>query len=186
MSTPAGKSWVAKFPTSKSVSDLSGGFKSKVTKFLAALDKAGAKVSINATYRPPERAYLMHWSYLIAKKNQDPAKVPAMKGVDIDWTAADKAGKADASAAKKAAQAMVDGYAIAYAPALKSRHTEGNAIDMDISWSGDLSITGADGKPVSITSTPRTGANKDLQKIGADYGVVKLPSDPPHWSSDGH
>ena len=25
-----------------------------------------------------------------------------------------------------------------------------------------------------------------LQKVGASYNVHKLPSDPPHWSSDGH
>ncbi len=186
MSTPAGKSWVAKFPTSKTVADLNGGFKAKVTKFLAALKDAGAKVTISATYRPPERAYLMHWAFQIAKKNFDPAKVPAMKGVDIDWTAAGKDGKADPKEAKKAAQAMVDAYGIAYSPALKSRHTEGNAIDMTLSWSGELTIKGADGKDVSIKSSPRDGGNKDLQDVGAAYGVVTLASDPPHWSTDGH
>jgi len=25
-----------------------------------------------------------------------------------------------------------------------------------------------------------------LQEVGAGYGVIKLKSDPPHWSSDGH
>jgi len=176
MGTPAGKSWVSKFPTSTSVSDLSSGFKGKVSKFIAALTKAGAKVQISATFRPPERAYLMHWSYMIAKKNADPAKVPAMKGVDIDWAAGGKKGAAEMAAA----------YGIAYQPALKSRHTEGNAIDMDISWSGELKIDGADGKEVTITSSPRDGGNKDLQTLGAAYGVVKLASDPPHWSTDGH
>jgi D-alanyl-D-alanine dipeptidase len=185
MSKPAGKDWVGRFPTSKSVSDLKGSFQGSVKKFIAALTKAGATVAISATYRPPERAYLMHWSYKIAK-GQDPAKVPSMSGVDIDWVLKDKAGKPDAAASKKAAQEMVAAYGIAYAPALKSRHTEGSAIDMTIAWSGTLTIDGPDGKPVSITSSPRDGGNKDLQDLGARYGVVKLKSDPPHWSTDGH
>ena len=36
------------------------------------------------------------------------------------------------------------------------------------------------------SASPRSGANKQLQAVGAGYGVIKLKSDPPHWSSDGH
>lgn len=182
---PSGKEWVGKFPTSRSLSDLKGGFASAAKKFLAAITKAGAKVKISATYRPPERAYLMHYSFLIAK-GLDPTKVPALAGVDIDWTHKDKAGKADPKEALKAAKEMVSAYGIAYKPALKSRHTQGLAIDMDISWSDQLSIEDAKSKTVEIKSNPRSGGNKELQDIGAGYGVVKLASDPPHWSSDGH
>jgi len=185
MSKPAGKEWIAKFPTSKSVNDLSGSFKGNVTKFLRALQAAGAKVAISATLRPPERAYLMHYSYEVSH-GLDPAKVPDMKGVDIDWTCAGKDGKPDAKLAVKAASEMVAGFGIAYRPALKSRHSQGLAIDMTISWTGALTITGSDGKAVTITSSPRDGGNKDLQSVGAGYGVVKLKTDPPHWSSDGH
>jgi hypothetical protein len=81
---------------------------------------------------------------------------------------------------------MVSAYDIAYEPALKSRHTEGLAIDMDIKWSGELKIKDVKGKDVVIKSSPKDGGNKDLQAVGADYGVIKLKSDPPHWSSDGH
>lgn len=183
---PSGAAWVKQFPTSRSVSDLKGSFADSATKFLAALAKAGADVSISATFRPPERAYLMHWSYLIAKKGQDPAKVPSMAGVAIDWEHKDGSGKPDLAAAKKAAQEMVDAYDIVYEPALGSRHTEGLAIDMTISWSGTLSIDGADGKRVDIASSPADGGNSALHSVGAGYGVVKLKSDPPHWSSDGH
>jgi hypothetical protein len=109
-----------------------------------------------------------------------------MSGVDIDWVITDKAGKPDLAASKKAAKEMVDAYDIAYEPALKSRHTEGLAIDMDISWSGDLTIVTADGDPTTIKTSPRDGGNKELQAVGAGYGVIKLKSDPPHWSSDGH
>jgi len=51
---------------------------------------------------------------------------------------------------------------------------------------GDLTIDKADGKSTTIKSNPRTGDNADLQTVGAAYGVNKLASDPPHWSSDGH
>jgi hypothetical protein len=38
-----------------------------------------------------------------------------------------------------------------------------------------------------ITTTPRTGAgNAALQAVGAGFGVRKLASDAPHWSTDGH
>ena len=186
MSEPAGVAWVARYPTSVDVNDLVGSFRTSVNNFLSALQNAGASVSIAATLRPPERAYLMHWSYMIAQAGQDAAKVPAITGVDIDWVIRDAKGNPDKAATQKAAQAMVDGYGIAYQPALSSRHTEGLAIDMNISWSGNLSITGADGRAVVISSSPRSGGNGQLQTVGAKYGVIKLSSDPPHWSSDGH
>jgi hypothetical protein len=38
---------------------------------------------------------------------------------------------------------------------------------------------------VDITSSPRTGQNGELHAVGQTYNVVKLVSDPPHWSADG-
>ncbi len=183
----SGAAWVARFPTSTSTSDLESTFQGNVESFIAPLQEAGASVSIAATYRPAERAYLMHYSYRIAKKNLDPATVPAMPGVDICWVHRDTAGNLDIAAARAAALQMVNGYGIAYAPALQSRHTQRRAIDMNISWTGDLAIAGASGNDVTITTTPRTGAgNTALHGVGAGYGVHKLVSDPPHWSDDGH
>lgn len=186
MATLSGASWVSQFPSSSSVDDLKDPFRGEVKKFLAALAKAGAAVSISATYRPPERAYLMHYSFLIAKNQADPANVPAMAGVDIDWVHRNAAGQTDIVASRTGAAEMVTGYGIVYAPALTSRHTEGNAIDMTISWGGDLTIDQADGTATTIKSNPRTGDNANLQSVGAGYGVTKLVTDPPHWSSDGH
>jgi hypothetical protein len=100
--------------------------------------------------------------------------------VDIEWVHPDRASSVSA------AQQMVAGYEIVFGPALTSRHTEGNAIDMDITWNGSLTIARSDGSTATISSGPATGGNLDLQKVGAGYGVVKLASDPPHWSSDGH
>lgn len=186
MATLSGADWVDQFPNSSSVDDLKEPFRTSVKNFLAALNKAGATVSVAATYRPPERAYLMHCSFLIGRNGLDPSTVAAMSGVNIDWIHRDANGNMDPLASRQAANQMVAGYGIVYLPALTSRHTEGQAIDMDISWSGVLTIGQADGTTAAISSNPRTGANTSLQAVGAGYGVHKLATDPPHWSSDGH
>jgi hypothetical protein len=149
------------------------------------LQNAGATVKINATYRPPERAYLMHYAYRIAREGLDPRQVPARNGVDIDWVHRDSAGKFDLAASRNAAEDMVNAYDIVHRPALYSQHTRRLAIDMSISWEGTLTIRNAKNKTVRITSTPRTGQNSKLIAVGKSFGVEKLISDPPHWSSDG-
>jgi len=53
----SGVAWVRRFPTSKSTNTLVDGFRQKCDAFLAALEEADATVRINATLRPPERAY---------------------------------------------------------------------------------------------------------------------------------
>jgi hypothetical protein len=81
---------------------------------------------------------------------------------------------------------MVHGYDIAYAPSLKSLHIFGKAIDMSISWHGTLRIKRKSGTRKAIATLPRSGLNHQLWVVGATYGVHKLPSDRPHWSSTGH
>lgn len=185
--TLSGLSWVSKFPTSTSVDDLSEPFRSKATKFIAALKAAGVNVTVNATKRPKERAFLMHWSFRIAREGYDPEKVPTMSGVDIDWVHRDDKGKKNLPVSRTNAEQMVDGYDIAYRPALASHHVAGKAIDMETTWSvPELKIKDGAGKEVVIKTNPKDGGNKDLHKVGASYGVMKLASDPPHWSIDGH
>jgi D-alanyl-D-alanine dipeptidase len=182
----SGSSWVNQFPTSRSVDDLQEPFRSSVGRFLKALTQGGTSLRIADTLRPPERAYLMHWSFAIANATANPAKVPLMSGVDIQWVHTDPTGHPDFAASKSAASDMVRGYGIVFAPALQSRHSEGLAIDITISWQGDLSIIDSTGAAETIRSEPRNGLNSDLHLIGASYGVIKLVTDPPHWSSDGH
>jgi hypothetical protein len=182
----SGPAWVPQFPTSKSVGDLVDPFKANVTRFLAALQAAGATVTIADTLRPPQRAYLMHFSFAIAREGLDPSTVPAMTGVDIQWIHPASPGMSSSQASKTGAEQMVQGYGIAFKPALSSRHTEGNAIDMSIAWIGDLVIAKADGSNITVTSAPRTGDNASLQQVGSSYRVIKLVTDPPHWSNDGH
>ncbi len=169
-----------RFPNSDKVSDLSGSFQSNVKAFIAALKAAGASVSVSSTLRNPERAWLMHYSWQVSRGKVQASAVPANSKIAIVWDHGDD--KASVAGAK----AMSDLFSLAFKPSLTSRHIEGKAIDMDISWKGKMEIAGKNGKKVSIGS-PNNGAdNDDLHQVGAGYGVIKLASDPPHWSTDGH
>lgn len=183
----SGPQWCERFSTSTSVDDLTPDFAGKVNSFLRALWAADATTLISATYRPPERTYLMHWTWQIVHGDKHgvktfPKDVPSMPGVEIDWTHDD-----DLIAAEAAAKAMVETYGLVHLPVLNSRHTERRAIDMTIEWDGPLAIKSASGATVIISGAgPRDGTNPLLWPVSASYGVIKLPSDPPHWSVDGH
>lgn len=135
----SGIRWVDRYRGSSSLKDLRGSFRDRAEAFVDALRAAGATVTISATHRPPQRAYLMHWAWLIVKRNLDPAMVPAMDGVDISWT-------------------------------------------------GMLSIADADGNIIEIRTSPRSGLNVQLRRVGESYGVIKYNRagrDDPHWSDNG-
>lgn len=191
---PSGAQWVGRFLGSASLTALASPFREAVTSFLDALRVAGSTVHISATYRPPERAYLMHWSWKIVKQSFDPRQVPSYPGgvINIKWAHTSESGAFDQQASTQGARAMVNGYGISglnVAPALASRHTQKLAIDMNISWTGTLAVNNASGTSVSISSAPKTGMNSDLHAVGATYGVIKFVggnSDKPHWSNDGH
>ncbi|WP_199240413.1 hypothetical protein [Duganella dendranthematis] len=187
----SGVIWVSRFPGSVSLSDLAPPFQDYANAFIDALKAAGAVVSIAATYRPLERAYLMHWSWLIAKAGQDPRKVPSTPGVSIQWDHQDDEGEYSSERSIDAAKAMTKAYGIdtlAIAPALISRHTARCAVDMSIRWHGALGILSADGSHVCIAEGPKTGMNRQLHMVGATYGVIKYNQrgqDRPHWSDTG-
>lgn len=180
----SGAHWVSFFPTSRSLDDLAAPFRDGAKGFVQALRNAGADLTLSATFRPPQRAYLMHFAWRIAKQKLDPAEIPTMTGVPIEWR------HPTLAKSQAAARAMVAAYGISSGlkepPSLKSRHTEGLAIDMTISWSGPLNIRRNDGRTESIDTAPRNGSNSRLVSLGKGYGVIKLLSDPPHWSNDGH
>jgi len=178
MAEPSGAAWCSRFPGSRSPDDLTEPFRTRAKAFLAALAAATppARVSVAATLRPPERAYLMHWAWSIAHNLVQPQNVPTKDGVDIDW---------DHPGAVAAAQAMVAGYGMLFIAALQSRHTEGEAIDMDITWDGTLEVRDQNGNPHQI-GAPRNNSNAVLQRVAHSFGVIKLASDEPHWSIDGH
>jgi hypothetical protein len=182
----SGPAWVARFPGSSKPVDCVQPFRGNLERFLAALKAASAQVAITSTLRPPERAYLMHYAWAIAKNGLSPASVPAMAGVEIEWSHRDTNGSLDLPKSRAAALAMVQGYGLKVQAVLKSRHTEGRAVDMDVTWQGTLTIADADGTTRTIASEPRTGLNADLHSCGKSYGVIKASFyDPPHWSDDG-
>jgi len=129
----------------------------------------------------------MHYAWMIAEEGLSPAAVPPHPNIDIQWVHTDASDTVDLAASRAAAEDMVRGYKLQYEPALDSLHIDGRAIDMTISWIGNLRIRDGKGVLVTIASTPRTGSdNRELHGVGATYGVIKLLSDPPHWSDTGH
>jgi hypothetical protein len=196
----SGPSWVSLYPTSKSINTLDPSFRSNVQAFLDALIEAKASVQITATTRPRERAYLMHYSWCIWRhwNRINPAAIPAFvprgseSRIDIEWLHKTPTGLPDLAATYNAAQAMVRGYGIGrlrVPPALTSNHIAGKAIDMIISWKGDLSIKEKSGTTKRVASMPRDGTNAELITVGKTYDVyhlVNVAADPPHWSYNGH
>lgn len=194
----SGPIWVERFPTSTDVEDLEPEFRDCVRRFLDVLYDAGAEVTITATRRPRERAYLMHYAWNIARRRIMPSQVPAFEPVlpdapriDIDWLHVDRRGRPSHSRSCAAARKMMHGYDIVdlgVPPSLSSLHIDGLAIDMVIAWVGELAIETASGRRLTIQSKPRSGINAELMQVGAGYGVVHLAAaeaDPPHWSVNG-
>jgi hypothetical protein len=106
---------------------------------------------------------------------------PALPCLDIQWDHDDE------GRSREGAREMVsrDCFNMAFAASLTSSHIDGKAIDMTITWDGPLRIRRCDGEFVEIVSLPRDGTNPELHAVGATYGVVKHPTDRPHWSVDG-
>lgn len=182
---PSGAPWARRFKGSRATDDLTGNFRLAVDDFILAMKAAGMAVVINATYRPVERSYLMHWSWRIGKGKVEPEEVPALAGVDIEWV------HATAADSIKAARELMSALGIANlgtSPALRSQHNLGLAIDMSISWNGIVSIMDATGELVRIDTVPRSGMNRQLIEVGRGYGVKKYGGsgrDEPHWSNNG-
>lgn len=187
----SGPEWTARYPGSSSPADLRFPFRGYVEAFIAALRAAGARVTVAATLRPPQRAYLMHWSWLIANMKTDPQRIPPTPGVDIRWDDTDAHGRYSSLASIAAAKSMVACFQmqrLGVAPSLTSRHTLRLGIDMTVFWNGTLKIDDATGHTVEIATLPRSGSNMALQRVAATYGVIKYNRtglDQPHWSDNG-
>ena len=81
---------------------------------------------------------------------------------------------------------MVDFFGMTNDAPLNSRHIQGLAIDMSVSWMGVLKIRNAAGRVVRIVSVPKNANNAALARVAATYGVYRDFADAaPHWSSDG-
>ena len=169
-----------KYPNSAEISDLSPAFATSVADFIGALEDAGATVVVTATRRNRLRAYLMHYSWRVARGDIAPNRVPPEPEVRIIW---DHGNDSDS---RKAAKEMVELFEIVYQPSLISNHIAGTAVDMTISWSDPIEVTDGRGRKVLIDRPQSDASNTSLHAVGATYGVRKLLSDRPHWSVNGH
>jgi hypothetical protein len=185
----SGKYWVqwadVHAKNSRNLDDLGAPFQANVKEFIAALKAAGAKVDVRATRRDAKRAYLFHWSWLISLGKSKPSAATKIAGVNIGWD------HGDATKSKVAAKEMVEGFGLAVppkskvAPALKSNHIAGKALDMDITWKGNLLVKHKDGSIATVPYMEDPNANTKLHEVGASYHVIKHLNDAPHWSVNG-
>jgi hypothetical protein len=169
-----------KYPNSAEISDLAPAFATAASSFIRALEAAGATVVVAATRRNRLRAYLMHHSWRVANGDIAPARVPREPEVRIIWD------HGNDGASRKAAKEMLDLFQIVYKPSLTSNHIFGTAIDMKIRWTEPITVTNARGREVLIDLPRNDATNTVLHAVGATYGVRKLLSDAPHWSTNGH
>lgn len=178
----SGQSWWQRnqglYLNSESTADLEPQFRGKVEAFIKALKAGGARVTVSSTRRNKVRAYLMHYCYRIARGEVDASTVPSEPGCNIIWDHGDE------TTTRNAARIMADLFDIVYQPSLTSRHVEGKAVDLTVRWTGTIKIKDASGKTRNLPQ-PANGMNATLQEIGRGFGVYKLVSDEPHWSSDG-
>lgn len=156
--TPAGRDWCLLYATGKTTQGLRQPFRRQVQSFIFDLERRGCTVRINATNRPAPRAWLMHWSWRIAREGYDPAAVPVRVGLEIEWT-------------REGAAEMVATYGMVARASLTSRH-----IDHD----------GKGAQAIDMTITGWDGPETELDALGRSYGVHPLKGDRPHWSTDGH
>jgi hypothetical protein len=187
--TKSGKYWVTwanqHAKNSASVNDLVEPFRANVKAFCQALEAAGATVSVTSTRRDAKRAYLFHWAWKIALGKAKPSDATALAGVDIEWD------HGDLAKSKAGAQEMVSGFGLAVppkstvAPSLHSNHIAGKAVDMDITWTGEIKVKKKDGAEVAVTYFADPNANTMLHAVGESYAVKKHKTDAPHWSVDG-
>jgi|GEM_PF-2476759 len=210
------------FKASTNLATLKPDFKTKVEEFQTALTDAGASYTVNETRRFPARTFLLYWCVRIAKTstntsavseyitlakeqlNNEGQKSPGeviiraraadlqrlaeYPDVPIKWS---HPTEADTKAGAEAMRA-VGNYSVV-APPGKSNHIDGNALDMNVSWSGNISIKkkGATVKTL-INTEPRRFSkgeglkNEQMVEVGTSYGVINYGSgDEIHWSKTG-
>lgn len=193
----SGPSWAGRFRDSSSVGALSGTFRNHVSAFIAAMRHAGIKVRPITTLRPAERAFLMHYSWLIAHRKLSPLRVPHFHAdrhhgpVAICWVHVGAHGAnihASIVAARKLATAL-GVVSMHGAPLLTTLRTEGLSIVMSTTWtSRKITITDATRHRVTIRSAPHNGLNKALIAVGATYLVIhffKASQAMNDWSVNG-
>lgn len=165
----------ARFADSTDTVSLMPAFAASVDAFVAALERAGAYVSISATKRSAELAWVMRTAGDIARNTIEPHQVEPDPTVGILWN------HGDPQRSQDAAEEMVQMFGGVEAPAIDSPELTGTAIAMDVRWYAPIAVRDAWGAVVPL-DRPRLGARcPDLHRVGRSYGVVKTPFDPLRW-----
>jgi Bacterial SH3 domain len=150
--------------------------------FVNGLRAAGAQVHVEAGLRHPNRAFLMHYAWGVARGKYTQAQANTAcrgRGIDIQWD------HGNTAASRAAAQALVDAFGLVRQASITSNHIRGLAIDIAIS---DL--------PARITMNGRTyttrqgasgtDAAASVAPVGRDMGVIWFGAgDYVHWSHNG-
>jgi len=185
--TLSGAEWCAQYPTGTTIAELTNeSFRTAVQEFHDAMVEAATadnnlSIDIEASYRPAERAHLMHYCLKVANGTISPATAnerSAAAGIPINWD------HGNLATSKSKARAMANTYQIVYPASLTSLHISGQAIDWYITWSGSLNLA-RKGETETLDCTGSGTSSGYLQSIGRSYGVIKLAGDPPHWSATG-
>ena len=193
-----------KWPELGKVEDLSDDFRPKAQAFIGMLRENKIEVQILSTNRPAERAYLFHYCVAVAKGQIQPADVPKLATVDIEWN------HGDLTKSKAAATEMIDAFRLVGPAAYPSKHTGGNAIDMQMNFTANanngkntivykVSLTDKDSvtRELKVDDEAIIGknargriianiANRELSKAGKDFGAIRaINNDIVHWSLNG-
>jgi hypothetical protein len=182
---PSGPQWHARFTGSSKLEDLNDDFRPGATAFVNAMRAAKIQVTINVTYRPIERSYLMYHAFTIAKGGS-PVGVESWPGVNIDWAHRGPDGEPNLAAAKQAAIDMCNKYSLKLNSAKqkvgkpkKSRHNAKAALDMRITGFIDKTVVDNTGAKIKIKDF------KTLTIVGKTYGVKYYKDEDMHWSDTG-
>jgi hypothetical protein len=181
--TESSAEWTERYPESADIDDLDDKLSVGTENFINVVEDAGADVEIIRTLVPPERAYLMHWSYRIAKEGFNPDLVPYMEDVDIRWS------HDDPKLSRQAAWEMVNSYAISdlkAPPALVSPYTLGQVISMSIRWFSPLTVNRHQDDEYIIEDFPFDATNPLIlmlaQKHELEYLFTVPDSDIVHFT----
>ncbi len=160
----SGMHWCKRFPepegeTAK-LNVLDDSFKNKAIAFIRSLRNEGFGVEVSSTRRPSERAYLMHYAWMIYMENMDANTIPKMEGVDVIWSH---------NNTRTAAKDMCDTYKLIARPSLNTNHTPGRAMDITLT-------PGTTGYPLdAVDENERLKQLMKIYEAAAEIALISYP-----------
>lgn len=198
----SGQDWWEDFHPPMDIAWLEPAFQQNVSRFVLALADQSIIPNVISVYRPPERAYLMHYCFKIAT-GLAPEKIDERPDtVAISWKHYRADGTYDPVASIAAAKELavrfgiydpdpVNGRKNPSPPAYPSNHSTGIAVDIKFTWTGEKTVPRGDGpgtltiRPQDLTKGVNDPARIDLSLLGKTYGVIRTNHKSNHWSTTG-